>query len=774
MNSEMMAAWGYRVVAGLVNSAAQQAKQTAAGDRNRPGNSLGGVYLAVFLLCAIPLAAVERAGQAGYRAADIHQQPLPGIRMTSGLAVCDEALWRGRWITRYRLSTGMIEPEIHLESVQEQREALPIDAFELAIEGQDLAGSWRWVKAEKSEVHNPDGLLVTLELASNARPISVRVHTLLFGGPVMVRWLEVTNTGNKPTAITAVSPWSGLIWDTGNYQERLPKGGGAPFEVGYAQYEEWGHEGAWHFEPVINQSKTVSGTRGKSGWGHPTFFAHNTATGEWFVASLGWSGNWTFEVSGREKPETDRATLLFRLGPSTVDPVLRVLSPGETVETPRTHVLCKRGDLDSVIQAMHEHVRREVLPSPVPHRDMLVEANHRGYIVDHESEEGLKREIDLAADAGAEMFVIDAGWYGPEPNRWWANAGDWYAGAWLPHDLTPVREYARRRGLLFGLWVEIESVGSASKLRQEHPDWVLTRNGKPVAGGRQLDVSNPAVAAWMESEIARVIKKYDLDLFRIDYNTTVEEGGNRVRDGFVENTLWRHVDALYKMFDRLRGQFPNVVFQNCAGGGGRLDLGMLHRFQNTELSDWMRAPRGLKILNGMTWILPPEILLRTFGTEVGDVSSDADLVTQLRAATMALPIFRGLSPSREEFNPLEREEILRQVGLYKDVIRPKLKGCRVFHHTPLTPMLEGSPWLVLEYTSPDAQHDLGWLFRTSESGDSTFRFTPRGLDLSKTYDVTFANSGLTMEIPGSRLLQEGIPVRLEGNLTSELLIFRAK
>ena len=490
--------------------------------------------------------------------------------------------------------------------------------------------------------------------------------------------------------------------------------------------------------------------------------------------SLGWSGNWTIQVTGQQNPETDRAMFLFRMGPSTVDPVLRVLGPGETVETPKTHILCKRGDLDGVIQAMHEHVRREVLPPPIPDRDMLVEANHRGYIVDHESEEGLKREIDLAADVGAEMFVIDAGWYGPEPNRWGPNVGDWYAGAWLPNDLNPVREYARQKGLLFGLWVEIESIGSASKLRQEHPDWVLTRNGKPVAGGRQLDVANPAVAAWMESEIARIIKKYDLDLFRIDYNTTVEEGGNRVRDGFVENTLWRHVDALYAMFDRLQKQFPNVIFQNCAGGGGRLDLGIMQRFQNTELSDWLRAPRGLKILNGMTWILPPEILLRTFGTESDGVTSDADLVTQLRQIAMALPIFRGLSPSLEEFNPLVRKEVRDYVDLYKQVVRPVLKDCRVYHHTPLTPMMEGSLGWFWNMRTPDSQKALGWFFRTSESGDSTFRFMPRGLDISRTYDVTFSNTGQTIEIPGFQLLQNGIPVRLEGNLTSELLIFRAK
>jgi alpha-galactosidase len=730
--------------------------------------------LCILLVLITPSAAPAATLGGKYWAADIHQQPLPGIRLTSGLTVCDEVLWKGRWVNRYWLSTGFIEPEFHYESAQEHREGLPIDGFQLAMEGQDLAGTWRWVKAEKSEVHNPEGLLVTLELASTARPITVRVHTLLYGGPVMVRWLEIVNTGSKPTAITAVSPWSGQIWDTPNYLERLPTGAPSPFEVGYVQNETWSHEGAWAFESLQNITKTVSGTRGKSGWGHPTFFAHNKATGEWFVASLGWSGNWTFQVSEQQQAKADHATLLFRMGPSTVDPVLRVIEPGETVETPRTHTLCMRGDLDSVIQALHEHVRREVLPPPVPGRDMLVEANHRGYIIDHESEAGIDQEIDLAAEAGAEMFVIDAGWFGPEPNRWDVNVGDWYAGAWLPHDINPIREHARQKGLLFGLWVEIESIGSASNLRRQHPDWVLTRDGNPVAGGRQLDVSNPAVAAWMESEIIRIIKKYDLDLFRIDYNTTVEEGGNHVRDGFVENSEWHHVEALYAMFDRLHQQFPHVIFQNCAGGGGRLDLGILSRFQNTELSDWMRAPRGLKIANGMTWILPPEILLRSFGTETDGVPADADLVTQLRATTMVLPIFRGLSPSQEEFNPLLREEIMRQVNLYKQVIRPILKDCRIYHHTPLTPMMEGTPWVALEYATPDSHSDLGWVFRTSESGDPTYWFKPRGLDFSKTYNVTFSNSGRTLPIPGDRLLQEGIPVRLEGDLTSELLIFRSR
>lgn len=86
-----------------------------------------------------------------------------------------------------------------------------------------------------------------------------------------------------------------------------------------------------------------------------------------------------------------------------------------------------------------------------------------------------------------------------------------------------------------------------------------------------MDFSNPEVAKWAESEIARIIRQYDLDRFRIDCNTFVNEGGNRMKDGFLENTEWRHVEALYAIFDHLRKQFPNVIFQNCASGGGRLD-----------------------------------------------------------------------------------------------------------------------------------------------------------------------------------------------------------
>lgn len=742
------------------------------------------VVICAILLLDIFVFAVQ-APDPPYRAAVIRTGAFHGVRMSSGLTICEVELRNGRLLSRYWGSNGQIVPDAYLDGDRWMMDMLPVDTFKLEIEGQELSGTWKWIRADKSEVHNPDGLLVTIELESIARPIQVKVNTLLSGGPVIVRWLEVTNTGKRPTTISNVSPLSGQLWHTPNFAEKLPADATNVYEIGYAQYDKWGQEGAWRFEPVVNQTKIVSGDRGKSGWSHPSFFAKNNSTGEWFAASLAWSGNWKIHVTSKvekspidrtdrvDRPDTD-ARLFFDMGPSTVDPALRVLDPGETVNTAETHILCMKSDLDHVIQALHDHVRKDVLPAAPSDHAFDVEANHRGYIFDHETEEGLKREIDMASDIGAEMFVIDAGWYGQEPNQWYPNVGDWHAGAWLPNDLQPIREYARQKGLRFGLWMEPEGIGANSKLAKEHPDWILKRNGQPVTNNRQIDVANPVVAKWMESEIARLIRKYDLDMFRIDYNTTTEEGGNHIQSGFVENSTWRHVENLYAMFDRLRKQFPKVIFQNCAGGGGRLDYGILRRFDTTELSDWMRAPRGLKILNGMTWLLPPEILLRTFGTEVPDLAGDGDVESQLAMIQMSLPIFRGIAPSLTELNPLLRDKIRSGVELYKKKLRPIMRGSRVYHHTPLTEYYTQTPWVVLEYATPDAQRAMATLFRTSNFEDPVYRFVPRGLDASRNYAVTFKNRGDTVEMSGLKLMQEGVAVRLETAGTSEMLLFNSE
>jgi alpha-galactosidase len=699
-----------------------------------------------------------------------------GTRLCSGPVVLDEAFRNGRLFTRWWSAAGQVVPEMYAEKVEWAVDE-PADAFQLSIDGRDLAGGLAWSGAR--EETRGKTITSSVQLTHAAAGVDVTVHTRLDGSPFLVRWLEIVNRSKRAVAITSVSPMAGMVWNR-RIDEHLAPTSPSPFQLAYTHLFNWGQEGDFWFEPLAEGVKTVDGGKlGRSGWGRPAFWVRDVINGQTLVCELAWGGNYAFALDCRVRRPVLQpggapasAKLFFRMGLSGQDEALRVLVPGESVTTPCVHAALFQADADAIVQATHQHVRTAVMPAQVPGRHVEIEANHRGYLCDRENEPDLKKDEEVAAAIGAEMYVIDAGWYGNDPNLWWKNTGDWKAGSWLPNGLEPVVNHARKLGMRFGLWVEIESAGELSTLKKQKPQWLLCRNGKPI-NGRALDITNPEVLRWEEAEIERIIRQYDLDMYRIDHNHTLTPSGNRKIEGFTEDLTWRYYEALYGMFARLRAKFPKVVFQNCAGGGGRLDWGTLGQFHNTELSDWMRMPRGLRILNGVTLSLPPEVLLRTFGTEVGEHDLDGDIDSQLRMVCLCRPIFRGIAPSVDELTPYLKERIDHHLGLYKRFIRPVLVESRVFHHTPFQPVFAPVPWSVLEYASRDGRRAVAALFRTTAEENDEFLLKPRGLHASVIYTVTRDNSGESYTASGAELARVGVPVRLSAAMSSELLTFEA-
>lgn len=717
--------------------------------------------------------------------------PAPGARYVSGGTVFDEALQDGRLICRYWNPNGQVWPEMHLEH-QTWDPDQPADTFRLAINGTDLAGGFTWLGAgitPDDSIYRArivDGQVqsirhVVIDLRHAPVGVDVKVHTRLDGGPFVIRWLEVVNRTDKPVAVTDVSPFAGPLW-VHPIDEHLPKGCPSAFELAHTHRFDWGQEGDFWFEPITRGRRLIDGEKkGRSGWGRPAFWARDLCNGQTFVCELAWGGNYAFELDCRLDPESAsqsaqaeprQGQLYFRMGLSGYDEALRVIEPGQTVRTPAVHLGLFHADHDAIVQATHRHVRHVVMPQQIAGREVEVEANHRGYLCDRENVPDIIKDVDVAAEIGAEMYVIDAGWYGNEPNQWSMNVGDWHEGAWMHAGggLKAVADHVHARDMKFGLWVEIEAAGASSTLRDEHPDWLTARDGQAVGTGRGLDLTQPNVVAHLEGEVERLIRSYDLDMYRIDHNHTIQPSGNRSYRGFTEDLTWRYYDALYGMFDRLRAKFPDVVFQNCAGGGGRLDWGTLSRFHNTELSDWMRMPRGVKILNGVTMSLPPEILLRTFGTEVPQHVLEGDLDTQLRLC-FCRPIFRGIAPSLDDLTPRLRRHIAHYLDLYREHIRPVMRDGLVFHHTPWLPVMGTTPWCVLEYATQDRSRAVAALFRTSCEPPDEYVFRPRGLARSGRYEVRLDSQDQAFAADGHTLCGAGIPVRLESPLTSELITF---
>jgi alpha-galactosidase len=685
--------------------------------------------------------------------------PARTITYRSGLVAYQESLIRGQFVGRGWNGSGYTNPEV--ERLDPAKHPTP-QAFWVELDGQLLRSHWEWGECEQHR--GAKGLEAVVELRHTVRPVVVRVHTLLDGTPILTRWLEIDNRSSQPAALSAAFPWSGVLQSAGYDVDDE----GSPYSLGYFIDSHWGNEGDFDWRPLPYAGYRIDGRYRRDRHRHPFFLLRNHRTGEHFVGTLAWSGGYVFEFDLDDGHERGTSRLWFRAGPDAPAP-LRVIAPGETVTTPQMHLGIVIGDLDDCIHALHDHLRQSVLHPGPPERSGLVVSG-----IGPEQEitpEAVYHEIDAAALVGVEVFLIDASWYTPPYGRWWTTVGDWQVDLErFPDGLKPFRDYVHAKGMLFGLWMEPERVGPESAVAKEHPEWLSRRyDDQPELGG-QLDLTQPAVAAWMESEIDRLITQHELDLFRLDYNVgKIGPGGYNLQSGFVENSYWRYYKALYGIYERLVTRHPDVIFQNCASGGARTDAGLVRFFEHTWITDWQIAPRSFSITNGMTMALPPERVDRLAG--MGQwCHRTAELDFQFRLALFVHPTLawfhlKGASP-----NPTQLARIRHMVEIYKSFVRPMHRTSRVYHHTPVAEGYDPHGWGVLELASRDRTRAMAGLFRLSDPAEPTYVLRLRGIDAGKSYQVTFDNSGDTCILDGYTLSRVGIAVRLESALTSELLL----
>lgn len=706
-----------------------------------------------------------------------------GMRFMSGMFVMDERMVFGRPVIGYLNAAGQVWNELHLDNAKYHtvgsnlEQKMSLQSFQLSVNGEQLADNWVLGEREIS------ASTATMELFHKSAPVKVELVTGANGNNWLTRSLRITNTGKQPITIDKAEPLSGTPWlhrlnhDVLHYsiQEISENPAQPAFELGYNVENQFLHEGDFRFVPISENPLMIdSGMHGRSGWTRPAIILKNNLNGSLFCAELAYSGNWHARVEANLDPSN--TFINFEMGMCCPDgQVLCVLSPGETIETPELHfTLCASG-FEALMQSRHSYVRECIMPETDPMGCCMVEANHRGYLSDRENEKDILADVELAAQAGAEVYVIDAGWYGREPNIWYDNVGDWHAGAWLENDLYPIIDKVHEKGMKFGLWMELEAVGYNSALKQEHPDWIMQSETECPANGRALDISKTEVADWVYGQAESLISKYHLDMFRIDHNHRIGNGLCVHVGPYHENNLWKYYKNLYAIFEKLRNKFPNVSFQNCAAGGGRLDFGILRYFNHSELSDWMHAPRVHRIFRGTMLQLPPESLLQCFGTEVEEQVMKGDIIFQLHSVLGSRFILRGIAPTEETRNRELHQQICRIVALYKEKLRPVLCGnCLVYQHTNSTNgILSPDSWLVYEFALPSKTVGYSLVFRLGDHGNQTYTFRPKGIQLDKQYRVTLDRTQTNLSVSGYPFREIGITIFAEQHFSSELIYWEA-
>jgi alpha-galactosidase len=194
--------------------------------------------------------------------------------------------------------------------------------------------------------------------------------------------------------------------------------------------------------------------------------------------------------------------------------------------------------------------------------------------------------IDAAAAAGCEYFVIDAGWYAP--GQWWDSVGEWQESKErFPNGISEVTDHIRSKGMIPGLWLELEVMGINCHLAGSVPDdWFFMRHGRRVydRSRYQLDFRNPEVISHMNDIIDRVVRDYHIGYIKMDYN--IEPGiGTETNADSVGDGMLQHERAYLKWLEDVFARYPELVIENCSSGGLRMDYAMLSRYSIQSTSD---------------------------------------------------------------------------------------------------------------------------------------------------------------------------------------------
>ena len=223
--------------------------------------------------------------------------------------------------------------------------------------------------------------------------------------------------------------------------------------------------------------------------------------------------------------------------------------------------------------------------------------------------------IDAAAEAGCEYYVIDAGWYAPGP--WWDSVGEWQESRErFPGGIKEVTDYIRGKGMVPGVWLELEVMGiNCEKAKNAPDDWFFIRHGKRVfdRSRYQLDFRNPAVIDHVNEVIDRVVNEYGVGYIKMDYN--IEPGiGTELDADSVGAGLLAHERAYLAWLDSVFKKYPDLVIENCSSGGLRIDYALLSRYSIQSTSDQedyqnyasiaVNAPAGLTPEQAAVWSYP--------------------------------------------------------------------------------------------------------------------------------------------------------------------------
>ncbi len=476
--------------------------------------------------------------------------------------------------------------------------------------------------------------------------------------------------------------------------------------------------------------------------------------GEAYGFSLVYSGNFLAKC---DVSTFDMTRLMMGIHPQNFEWVLK---KDETFTSPEVVMVYSRGGLGDMSRTFHDLYKNNLMRGRFKNKVRPILLNNWEATYFDFTEEKLLTIAQKAKEVGVELFVLDDGWFGAR-NDDYRGLGDWVVNLKkLPSGISGLSKKINDMGLQFGLWVELEMVNKDSDLYRSHPDWIISTPGRFESHARHqhvLDFSKDEVVDYIFEMVAKILRESSISYIKWDMNRYMTEPYNG-------EVMHRYILGVYRLYDRLTTEFPEILFESCASGGARFDPGLMYYAPQTWTSDDTDAHERTKIQYGTSFVYP----LVSMGSHVSAVPNhQLHRITPLESrANIA---YFGTFGYELDLNLLSDDEIkavkeqITFMKKYRELIQVDGRLYRLL-----------SPFPSVNHTQSASGNEMAWMVVSSDKktalaafyqslnkvNASWLRLRLKGLDTDTLYRVEWDHEEYH-EAYGDELMNAGIPINRE-------------
>lgn len=478
------------------------------------------------------------------------------------------------------------------------------------------------------------------------------VYTVFYENNTIVRRSTIKNGGVEPIQLESCMSMN--------------------IDLGSTDYDILSLDGQWirerhiHKRPVTDGAFVIESTRGVSSSRHNPFLClmgkdTTEQVGECYGFGLVYSGNHRCSVQANSIGITR-----VQMGINGFDFSWH-LEAGQSFETPEVLMTYSDKGLNGMSHHFHRMVNNNLIPEYWQQKERPILLNNWEATYFNFDESTLLELAQEGRDLGFELFVLDDGWFGKRDDDT-TSLGDWTVDKRkLPDGLGGLSQKVRELGLEFGIWVEPEMVSVDSDLYRAHPDWAIAHPNREPSFGRQqlvLDLSRGEVVDYLIEAIGSVIEEGAVTYVKWDMNRNLSDMYSKgLSAGRQKEQSHRYVLGLYRLLETLKNRYPEVLFESCASGGNRFDLGMLYYMPQTWTSDNTDAHERTKIQYGTSLVFPTS----TMCAHVSDTPShqmlrNTPIETRFNVAAFGV---LGYEFDLRKLSPQAKQVIALQIDYYK-------------------------------------------------------------------------------------------------------------